>query len=343
MSGESRAAEAEVAVEEVSTPRRSRNWPKSLLKLALRLVGLALLVHVFGENRDSFREVFAHRPDFRFLAMAFALCLLALVTTFLRWLIIVRAQGLALRLRDAVRVGFAGNAVDQVVPGQVGGDVLKANYLRRSGGGTARAVASILLDRAIGILGLFTLAAAMGAVNWAHAAPEVRRLIVVVWVAWLAATLGVAAALTPALPRALRPIARGRKRIEHLVEELHAVSIAYRDRRFRVGLALVMSTASHSLYALSFSAVGLALLPDPPRLVDGLLMIPLVMFSTVVPLPFGALGLSEQVSEDLFRLLGHPSGALVMLGFRIISLTVAIVSVTVYVSDSRERPAEPPT
>ncbi|MEJ7637014.1 MAG: lysylphosphatidylglycerol synthase domain-containing protein [Singulisphaera sp.] len=168
LSGESRAAEPWPS-KRYRRPAEP-NWPKSLLKLALRLVGLALLVHVFVENRDSFREVFAHRPDFRFLAMAFALCLLALVSTFLRWMIIVRAQGLVLRLRDAVRVGFAGNAVDQIVPGQVGGDVLKANYLRRSGGGTARAVASILLDRAIGILGLFTLAAAMGAVDWAHAA-----------------------------------------------------------------------------------------------------------------------------------------------------------------------------
>ncbi len=316
--------------------------PRWLARLAMHLIGLGLLGRVLWSNREAAARVLAQRPDGRYLALSLALCLTALVTTFLRWLIIVRAQGLPLRLLDAVRVGFAGNAVDQVVPGQVGGDVLKANFLRRSGGGTARAVASILLDRAIGILGLFTLAAALGAVSWGHAAPEVRRLIAVVWAAWLAATLGVAAALTPAFPRALRPIARGRGRIGHLVEELHEVSVAYRDRKARVGLGLAMATASHALYALSFSAVGLALLPDPPRLVDGLLMVPLVMFSTVVPLPFGALGLSEQVSEDLFRLLGHPSGALVMLGFRVVALAVAAVSVSVYALDSRDRPAAPP-
>lgn len=312
---------------------------RRLIRLAAHAIGLGLLIRVLWSNRASAARVLAQGPDGRHLAMAFLLCLAALVSTFLRWLIIVRAQGLGLRVRDAIRVGFAGNAVDLIIPGQVGGDVLKANFLRRSGAGTTRAVASILLDRAIGILGLLTLAAAMGSVNWGHSPPAVRRLIVAIWVVWLGMALGVAAALTPALPRALRPVARGRRRLEHLVGELQAISTSYRDRRLRVGLGLIMSTASHSLYALSFSAVGVALLPDPPRLIDGLLMIPLVMLSTVIPLPFGALGLSEQVSEDLFRLLGFPSGALVMLGFRVVSLAVAGVSVSFYLSYSGDRAA----
>ena len=44
----------------------------------------------------------------------------------------MRVQGLSLRFRDAVRVGFVGNAVDLIVPGQVGGDVVKATYLYRT-------------------------------------------------------------------------------------------------------------------------------------------------------------------------------------------------------------------
>jgi hypothetical protein len=67
-------------------------------------------------------------------------------------------------------------------------------------------------------------------------------------------------------------------------------------------------------------------------------MVPLVLFTTVVPLPFGALGLSEQVSESLFRMIGHPMGALVMLAFRLVSLAIGCISITVYMTSGREIP-----
>ena len=53
-------------------------------------------------------------------------------------------------------------------------------------------------------------------------------------------------------------------------------------------------------------------------LVQHFLMVPLTLFSMAVPLPFGALGLSEEVGQQLFKLVGHPSGALAMMGFRVL-------------------------
>jgi len=268
--------------------------------------------------------------------LAFALCLTALVSTFVRWWILVRAQGLSLRLRDAIRVGFVGNAVDQIVPGQVGGDVVKAAFLCRIHERRTRAVASIVINRGVGMLGLFVLAGVMGAVNWPASGADVRRLIVVAWGAVLAGTVVLAAALTPAMIRPLDRLARHHGRTRSLIAELHAVSQTYRDRKAAVLLGLAMSTSSHALYALSFSAVSAALIPHPPSLAQHLQMVPLVLFTTVVPLPFGALGLSEQVSDSLFAMIGHPAGALVMLGFRLVGLAVGCVSTTVYMASGRE-------
>jgi uncharacterized protein (TIRG00374 family) len=306
----------------------------------MHLVGLGLLARVLWINRVSVAKVFEQRPDGRYLALAFAFCLTALVSTFLRWMIVVRAQGLTLRLREAVRVGFMANAVDQVIPGQIGGDVLKASFLGREQGSKTKAVASILVDRAIGILGLFTLASLMGALSWTGVPPLVRRLIALVWLVWTGVGLGLLAVLTPALFRPLERRFAGRRRLGKLFAELHEISVAYRDRKLAVGLGLAMSTGSHGFYALSFYAVSLALLPDPPSLLNNMLMVPLVLFTTAVPLPFGALGLSEQVSDDLFRLLGHAAGALVMLGSRVVGLAVSSVSVAVYVLHSGEASPE---
>jgi uncharacterized protein (TIRG00374 family) len=299
-------------------------------------MGLGLLARVLWASRAGVREVLAHRPDGRFLALAFVLCLTALVTTFVRWRIMVRAQGIPLRLLDAVRVGFIGNAIDQVIPAQVGGDVFKASFLCQGQERKTRAIASILIDRGVGILGLFLLASVMGVWNWPASGTNVRHLIVLVCSALLAGILGLWAIFSPPLLRTLERIVARRERFRMIVGELHAMSLAYRGRRGAIALGLTMSTLSHALYALSFAAVSSALLPHPPSLAQHLQMVPLVLFTTIFPLPFGALGLSEQVSDELFAMIHHPSGALSMLGFRVIGLAVACVSISVYVANARD-------
>src|SRR5262249_19119819 len=118
--------------------------------------------------------------------------------------------------------------------------------------------------------------------------------------------------------------------------ELHAMSMAYRDRKGKAGLmlGLAMSTGSHALYALSFCAVSQALLPHPPTVLQHLQMVPMVLFTVIVPLPFGALGLGEQVSDELFRMVGHPLGSVSMMGFRVVSLAVSAVSISVYLANA---------
>ena len=62
---------------------------------------------------------------------------------------------------------------------------------------------------------------------------------------------------------------------------------------------------------------------------------PLVFFTTAVPLPFGALGLSEEVSQQLFEMVAHPGGALAMMGFRIVLYGSGLLSACVYVANLR--------
>ena len=55
-----------------------------------------------------------------------------------------------------------------------------------------------------------------------------------------------------------------------------------------------------------------------------------------VPLPFGALGLSEGVADQLFKLVGHPSGCLAMMGFRVVMYGGALVGAIVYLAKLKE-------
>jgi hypothetical protein len=74
----------------------------------------------------------------------------------------------------------------------------------------------------------------------------------------------------------------------------------------------------------------------PTTLAEHFLMAPLTLFSMAVPLPFGALGLSEGVADQLFKLVKHPSGFLAMMGFRVVMYGGALVGAIVYLAKLQE-------
>jgi glycosyltransferase 2 family protein len=64
------------------------------------------------------------------------------------------------------------------------------------------------------------------------------------------------------------------------------------------------------------------------------LVVPLVLFSTAIPMPFGASGVTEQVSKTLFQnLAGFASGDLAMLGLRAIMYATGLIGVMVYLAN----------
>src|SRR5208337_5177897 len=112
----------------------------------------------------------------------------------------------------------------------------------------------------------------------------------------------------------------------------------YRLRLDVVLAGLGLSVIGHTLNVLAFFLVGKMLFPAgmTTTLAQHYLMVPLILFSTVVPLPFGALGLSEGVSDQLLRMVGHPGGALVMMGFRVLGYGCGLIAACVYLANQSE-------
>lgn len=318
----------------MSKPKRSaRSIVINLILVALAFGLLSLAIY---KNRSQIREVLNRPLDVRLVALSFSVFMVAMVLTFVRWYLLVRALQIPFRLRDALRLGFIGNVFNLVIPGAVGGDVIKAYYLCREQARKAQAIASMVIDRVVGLLGLFLLAGVMGATIWPTAGADVRRLIVVVWVAVAAGFVGLAVMFLPALYRPLARLVAGRPRLEGILEELVATAAAYRERLGVVLFTLVMAMMIHSLYVVAFYTLSLTLFPKIPSLGQHFLMVPLALFTTAVPLPFGALGLSEHVSDQLFRLVNHPGGAVAMMGYRVLMYAGGVISACVYLANIRQ-------
>jgi uncharacterized membrane protein YbhN (UPF0104 family) len=101
-----------------------------------------------------------------FLLAALGLFATALLITFVRWYLLVRAQDLPFRLFDAFRLGLVGFFFNTFLPGSIGGDLIKAAVLVREQSSRTRAVSTVIMDRVIALWGLFWFVAVLGSVFW---------------------------------------------------------------------------------------------------------------------------------------------------------------------------------
>jgi hypothetical protein len=215
----------------MSPPRRA--VPAWLVNVILSVLAFALLGLAVWMNQDELLGVFEREINKRLFALSFGVYLAALVLTFFRWYLLVRALDLPFRFRDALRLGFIGNVFNLVIPGAVGGDVIKGAFLCREQSRKTQAVASMVIDRLVGLIGLFLLAGLSGIGAWSGANTEVRTLISLTWIAAIGGLIGLAVLFTPTLYQPMLLVLSRNRRLATMLEELVKMASAYRARAVR--------------------------------------------------------------------------------------------------------------
>ncbi|HSQ67720.1 MAG TPA: lysylphosphatidylglycerol synthase transmembrane domain-containing protein [Polyangiaceae bacterium] len=96
------------------------------------------------------------------LATLFGAYLLGTVAWAARWRVLLTLAGVSLSLGETWRLIIRAQAAGILMPGGVGGDALRIGFLVGRGARTSIVVASVLLDRAIGLVTLATIAGCLG-------------------------------------------------------------------------------------------------------------------------------------------------------------------------------------
>jgi uncharacterized membrane protein YbhN (UPF0104 family) len=308
-----------------------------VINAALVALAFGLLARVVWQNRVQIRAVLIGPLDLRLLALALAIYLAGMIGTFIRWYLLVRVIEPRFTFLSTLLLGFIGMVFNLVIPGAVDGDLIKAAYLVQMKIRKTQAIASMAIDRIVGLLGLFVLAAIAGGFAWQFAPTDVRSLIAAAWIAVGVGILVLTVIFSRLFTRLFHQQRRGHSRLSLIVSELRELSATYRGRLEVVASALGLSVCTHGLNVVAFYLVSRMLFPTmPTTLVQHFLMVPLTLFTMAVPLPFGALGLSEEVGQQLFKLVGHPSGALAMMGFRVLMYAGGLLGACVYLWKLKE-------
>ena len=113
----------------------------------------------------------------------------------------------------------------------------------------------------------------------------------------------------------------------------------YRRNRMTVINSVVVGVFSQGMLAACTWAVARALLPEAPGIGDHLIVVPLALLTTLLPLPGYGLGAFEFALEFMYRHVAVAvpgAGLLVALGFRLVMIATAVISAVVYATNRRE-------
>ena len=124
------------------------------LRLTVTFGLLALLLFWVADPREVVRRVAGAAPAA--VLGAVALSVLDRVTMACKWWLLLRARGLAVSLRLAVRAYFASSLYGLILPVTVGADAVRIVALRHAG--AMEVTASIAIERALGFIAMASVA-----------------------------------------------------------------------------------------------------------------------------------------------------------------------------------------
>ena len=328
----------------------------NLKKIAINVLkygaSLAILAYLFWKaSGDASFDALRDQPkDWLLLSGALALCLTAITSTIVRWWLLVRALKLPFTLPEALRLGYIGFLFTFLTLGVMGGDLVKSIFLaRRQKGKRTEAVATVVIDRIIGLYALFVLAAIamffvdFGAIESADPA-KLAAVRTLCWVAVGAAVAGTIGLVIIALPSfGNTPLHEALCRIPKVGATIERVTTAlkmYRGKpKFMAGIGL-MSVLTHCCFACSVYLVARGLPGEIPSFGKHFVIVPLAMVANTLPLP-GGLGGFEFALDFLYRgmssaAVAESQGFVIALGYRIATLFVAMIGVFFYLSRRQE-------
>ena len=266
----------------------------------------ALLWHY--DARPVFRILSRERPAY--FGLTIALYIAGQLLCAYRWQLLARLLKVQGRLSEFVAFTFLGMFTNLFVPGLLAGDAARAIYLGRPRNRMGEAVASVVADRAVGLLGLFWLAAASAIfLNYAPLPPSVITPTILVGALALAGFLA-----SPMLARLIHLMPRPIRRAGGLVAPyLHHPSTLLIPIALSIALQTVLAVGQYLL------AVGLGL-NTPLSLF--ILCVPIANVVASLPLTLNGLGIRESSYLVLFGMAGMRKDDAIALGLLWFAATV---------------------
>jgi len=231
------------------------------------------------------------------LVVAFAVNVLNMVIMASRWWLLLRVVSINISPWEALRLSFLGQYFSVIVPGTVGGDLVKAYYVSKHTAAKAAALVSVIMDRIMGLTELTLMATVMLLVVYfaGLSSVETLKLPAVIVAIVVAVLIAAFVFLFSQRFRRLLRLDRLYRRLpmaHHIAAAAGAVHL-YRGNVRRLIEAMGITLLGHVAWIGSMVLVAASLSLATPWY-NFFLYVPLIYTIGAVPLTPGGLGLVEK-------------------------------------------------
>ncbi len=274
---------------EASAPTSRHSYRNFALRAIVGVAIVTLLVWRY-DARSILRLIM--REQFSYFAAAIGVYLSTVVLSAYRWRLLAAILRLDAPFADFLAFRFIATFANTLIPGVAGGDALRAIYLGRRTSRLGEAVASVLADRIVGLIGLFWIAASAAIFLRERGLPSVLTTLPIL-------TGLIALALFVASPLIIRFVQVMPSRLSRY----GGFIVTYLEHRSALLAALALSVVVQSVLAVCQYLLALGIGIDAP-LTLFLLFVPIAGVFASLPLTINGLGVREGAYLVLFGIAG---------------------------------------
>jgi uncharacterized protein (TIRG00374 family) len=231
---------------------------------------------------------------------------ITVLITSLRWHELLKALDIVIPISRVFVLNMVGLFYNTFMPGSTGGDVLKAFYVAKQTHHGTRAVMSVIVDRAIGLIALIILGGTMATFQWHNA--KCRQVALGSAAILSAAALGMILFYVPMLRRfsgldwiiGKLPM---QKQVVKAIETMHI----FGRRPFLVTGATIVSFPVHMIVIISAMLAGMAF-NLPIHLFYYWMAVPVIVLAGSIPISPQGAGVMEYFAINLLSPQGVTVG-----------------------------------
>lgn len=274
-----------------------------MIKTLIRVIltGICVFIVIRLVKWDEFFTLLG-RLDVTLYAISVIAILLPIVFLSIRWQIILGSQGIVLEFPRTFVINYAGMFFNNFLPGSIGGDIAKAIVVSKDEKRKAICVATVILDRLIGLVALFLIAFIAALVNLANLTNEalitpITFIFVTILVFYIGYRIYFSRTIrTSAFLGRIKDILP----FKDTLKELDGVFKNVRSRKKLLIFTLLFSILTQASMIIIIYIHSVSLSVKNVQLVHFFMFMPIIFLVMSIPITVGGWGLQEISFATLF-------------------------------------------
>ena len=248
----------------------------------------------------------------------------------IRWKVFLYSVGLNLRFSEIARLTFIGIAFNTIIPGGVGGDIVKTYYLTRDIRYKFKAISTVILNRIVGLFSALILSfgAICGVLIFGKVIiVEFRNLQILGLFIFILITLLIIGFIVTMSDRfrqnGIVQWATTKAPGHVIIKKLYDALYEFKHKKYTLFLTTIISIIGQFPLILSFYFFGKSF-ENILTFAHYLFLAPIAFLLNAIPLGPGGLGTGEAFVYALFKLCGSMNGANINAVFHIAIIIIGI-------------------